>query len=269
MNIREYVDKVLVVVGRSITVIAVVALATPIVFTVLLSFANDNTIRFPPGSWGFDRYVDFFTSPVWLSSLLLSAGLALASALIAMAVAIPALVAILRSRLVARAVIEQVSILSLVIPITAYAVAMYSVYAQVGWLGSFWGLAVAHATLALPFVMIVGAIGIRAQEREIELVAITLGASRTRAFAGITLRLALPAFVGAFFLAFQASFEEAVLVNFLGGSGLLTLPKRILDSIQWGSEPMITAIASTVVVATTIATAVTLALLQRTRRLPK
>ena len=255
-------DRIARLLGLLLICTSVLILLSPILFTILLSFANDASIKFPPGSWGVDRYVELFNSPKWLDSLGLSLRLAVASALIAVTVSLPALWAILRSQLKIRALIEQLSVASLLIPVSAFAVAIYGVFAQFRMLGSFWGLAVAHAVLAIPFVILIGAIGLRAQPKELELVAITLGASRARAFTGITLRLAFPSLIAGFVLAFQASFEEAVLVNFLGGPGLLTLPKRILDALQWGSEPVVTAIASIIAVLTSALVAVFLSITQ-------
>src|SRR5690606_33522771 len=83
--------------------------------------------------------------------------------------------------------------------------------------------------------------------RELDLVAMTLGASRLRAVIGITLRLLVPASAATAILAFLTSFDEAVFVNFLGGVGLVTLPKAIFDSVRYGVDPAITAIAGTLI----------------------
>jgi ABC-type spermidine/putrescine transport system permease subunit II len=253
-------DAVAAVLGRLLVAVVVVIVLAPIVLTVVLSFSADASIRFPPTSWGFDNYVTLATSAVWLESLWLSVRLAVVAALIAFLVSLGALYAITRSRMPLRSWLEQGSILSILIPITAFAVALYTVFVQFGMLGSFWGMAIAHATLAIPFVMIIGGIAFRAQPIELELVAITLGASRFRAWAGITLRLAAPSLFGGFIMAFLASFEEAVLISFLGGPELLTLPKRILDALQWGSEPVVTAIATVIVVVISVALALPMAL---------
>lgn len=253
-------DLLAAVLGRALVVAIVVIVLAPIALTMLLSFSADPSIRFPPQSWGVDNYVTLATSAVWLDSLWLSIRLALAAALIAFVVSLGALYAITRSRMLGREWLEQASIVSIVIPITAFAVALYTVFAQFGLLGTFWGVAIAHATIAIPFVMIIGSIAFRSVPVELELVAITLGASKARAWIGITLRLAAPSLAGGFIMAFLASFEEAVLIGFLGGHGLLTLPKRILDALQWGSEPVVTAIATVIVVVISAALALPLAL---------
>ena len=252
-------DAIGAVLGKALLVAVIVVVLAPIVLTVVLSFSADSSIRFPPTSWGVDNYVTLATSSVWLDSLWLSVRLAAAAALIAFVVCLGALYAITRSRMPLRSWLEQASIVSIIIPITAFAVALYTVFVQFDLLGTFWGMAIAHATLAIPFVMIIGGIAFRSLPIELELVAITLGASRFRAWVGITLRLAAPSLLGGFVMAFLASFEEAVLISFLGGPGLLTLPKRILDALQWGSEPVVTAIA-TVIVVISVALALPLAL---------
>lgn len=258
--ISRIFDVVLRVFGKALTVLVVLCLVAPIILTIVLSFANDASVRFPPVSWGLERYAELFQSKQWLDSVWLSVRLGVLSALLAFVVSLGALLAITRSRMKMRSWVEQISIMSLIIPITAYAVAMYTVFVQFGLLGSFWGMVIAHATLAIPFVMLIGGIAFRSVPVELELVAITLGAPRLRAWGGITLRLALPSLAGGFVMAFLSSFEEAVLVSFLGGSTMLTLPKRILDSLQWGSEPVITAIASLITVLIALAVAIPLAL---------
>jgi ABC-type spermidine/putrescine transport system permease subunit II len=252
-------DAIAAALGRIITVLVVLAVIVPILLTIVLSFSADSSIRFPPTSWGLGNYTELFTDPKWLDSLWLSVRLGVVSAAIAFVASLGALLAITRSRMPLRSWVEQASIVSIVIPITAFSVALYAVFAQFGLLGNFWGLAIAHSTLAIPFVMIIGGIAFRSLPVELELVAITLGASRLRAWVGITLRLALPSLVGGFVMAFLASFEEAVLISFLGGAGLLTLPKRILDALQWGSEPAVTAIATVIVVVISLALAIPLA----------
>jgi putative spermidine/putrescine transport system permease protein len=79
---------------------------------------------------------------------------------------------------------------------------------------------------------------------DLDLVAMTMGASRARAWVGISLRLLAPTVVSGALLAFLTSFDEAVFANFLAGPGLVTLPKAIFDSVRLGIDPAITAIST-------------------------
>ncbi len=113
----------------------------------------------------------------------------------------------------------------------------------------------ANLTLAIPVMLLVTSAAMSRIPPELELAAMVAGASRLRAWLGITLRLLAPAIMAGTVLAFVASLDEAVLINFLGGPGLETLPKAILDSVRYGLEPVITAIATLLMVGTSLAMA--------------
>lgn len=252
-------ERVLGAVGAVVVALAVVLVLSPVVLTVVLSFSNDPAISFPPETWGLERYRRLAESPQWLDPLWLSLRLAAVSAVASVVVGGLALLAIHRTRLPLRQVLEQASLVSLAIPASAYAVAMYAVFSRYGLLSTFPGLVIANVVLALPFVVLVGGTALRSLSSELELVAFTLGASRSRVWLGVTLRLLAPAFLAALLMSFQQAFEEAVFINFLGGPGLKTLPKAIFDSVQFGSDPIITAISSVIILVSTVAIAVPLA----------
>nr|WP_275941384.1 ABC transporter permease subunit [Planosporangium flavigriseum] len=146
--------------------------------------------------------------------------------------------------------IEATAIAPMLFPIAAYAVAMYAVFAEAGLIGTFHGIVLSHAIHAVPLVVIVLSTALDRVRPELELAAMTMGASRARAWVGITLRLLTPAVLGGATLAFVSSFDEAVFITFLGGPGLVTLPKMIFDSVQYGVDPSITAIATILMVVT-------------------
>lgn len=234
-------------IGRIVLVLAVVFSVGPGLLVVLLSFSTSDYISFPPTEFGLRQYEAFFTSSSWMGSLALSFWIALGTAILSLAVAIPAAIAISRTRMPGRNVLLGLGVSSMLIPVSAYAVALYSLYSAANLLGSPIGLIIAHTLLAVPLVLLIAGSSLARIPRELDLVAMTLGASRTRAICGITLRLLAPAMFTTGVLAFLTSFDEAVLVNFLGGVGLVTLPKAIFDSVRYGIDPAITAIAGTLI----------------------
>lgn len=262
---RRTSERLLTAAGAIVTALVVAFVLAPAVMTIVLSLSNDPTIAFPPKTWGVDRYVALVSDGTWLRPLWLSVQLAMVSAVVAVVIGMATLLAIHRSQLPFRGWLEQASLTSMVIPVSAYAVAMYAVFSQYRLLGTFVGLAIAHAVLALPLVILIGGAALRSMSQDLELVAYTLGANRPRAWFGITGRMMLPALGASFALAFQTSFEEAVFVNFLGGPGLVTLPKAIFDSVQFGSDPVITAIATIIIGFSTVAVAIPLALFRGNR----
>jgi putative spermidine/putrescine transport system permease protein len=244
-------------VGGGVAVaLTTLALLAPAALVAVLSFSNDSFFDFPPHAWGLRQYRTLLEDPRWGSALWLSVRIAFPVALLSALVVVPTLFTIHRSRLPWRAALQVGGLTGIVIPISAYAVAMYGVFAQVGLLGSYWGLVLANLTLAVPVMLLVTSAAMSRIPVELELAAMVAGASRAQAWVGITLRLLAPAILAGGVLAFVTSLDEAVFINFLGGPGQETLPKAILDSVRYGLDPVITAIATLLMVGTSLAMAI-------------
>lgn len=246
-----------------ITGATLVFLLAPAIVVVLLSFSNDNTLSFPPQEWGFDRYISIFTSGRWERPIIVSLQLASVTAIATMVLVLPAAFAVRRGRLRWGGMLENLSLLPLVAPISAFAVALYIVYAQFRLTGSFLGVVLAHVILAIPMVIIIVGGSLDQISTDLELAAMTMGASRMRAWAGITGRLLTPAIVAGLLFGFVTSLDEAVLITFLGGAGLVSLPKYILDSVMLNLDPAITAVSTLFMASTTIIMLAALALRRR------
>ncbi|RFS86039.1 ABC transporter permease [Actinomadura spongiicola] len=224
--------------------VAVLFLGVPIVCVVVLSFSNAEVLQFPPEEWGLRQYRSFFGSDTWIDAMVLSFKLATVSAAISLLIGIPAVFALYRSRLPLKGLFQAIGLSPLVIPGVAYAVALYTLFVQFRLTSNMVALVLTYAVHGLPFVLLILGSAMARLPAETELVAMTLGASRPRAMVGITLRLLLPAIGASYIFAFITSFDEAVLINFLGGPGTVTLPKAIFDNVKTGLDPNITAIAT-------------------------
>lgn len=239
-------------VGGVIAGVAAFALLAPAALVTLLSFSGDTYLTFPPESWGLRQYRTMFEEPTWGDALALSFKIALPTALLSAVISVPAVLAIHRSRLPGRNSLQIAGLTGIIIPVSAYAVAMYAVQAQFQILGTYIGLLVANLVIALPLTLVVTAAAMSRIPVALEQAAMTAGAGRMRAWTGITVRLLAPAIVAGCVLAFITSFDEAVFINFIGGPGQVTLPKAIFDSVRFGLDPVITAIATVLMVGTSI-----------------
>ena len=248
--------RLLRLVGRvaheALLALVVIFMVTPTVIVVLLSFSGDKFIRFPPERWGLRQYATLATSDDWLDPLGRSLALGVAAALLAVLVGFPAVLALYRTAAPGRQAAQFLGLGPLLAPSVAYAVALYGLFADLRLLGSFGGLLLVHVTLALPFVLLITGAAIARVPRELELAALSLGASRSRAWRDITLRLLLPAVVASFIFAFVVSFDEAIVTSFLSGIGFVTLPVAIFSSVRFGVDPVITAIATLLTAATAL-----------------
>jgi ABC-type spermidine/putrescine transport system permease subunit II len=232
--------------GAGILISAVVAIfmIIPALAVSVLSFAGGQELSFPPQSWGLVEYQRLFTNGVWIPAIRQSLIVGIPVSLLAIAVGVPAALALQRSGLPGRGLFRTFGLAPLVVPGVAYAVALYDFLSQLGLIGSYWGLVLSDTMLVIPFVVIIVEAALVRVPRDLELVAMSLGASRREAMVGITLRLVRPAIAAAFLLAFVSNFDEAVFVNFLAGPGLTTLPKAVFNSLRTGLDPSITAVAT-------------------------
>ncbi len=246
-------DRLTGVLGVAATGATTLALLVPAALVAVLSFSNDSYFDFPPHAWGWRQYQTLLEVPRWGSALWLSVRIAVPVALLSALVVVPTLFVIHRSRLPGRYVLQVGGLTGIIIPISAYAVAMYGMFAQIGLLGTYGGLVLANLTLGVPVMLFVTSAAMSRIPVELELAAMVAGASRGQAWLAITLRLLAPAILAGGVLAFMTSLDEAVFVNFLGGPGLETLPKAILDSVRYGLDPVITAIATLLMVGTSLA----------------
>lgn len=238
------------VVHEAFLALVIIFMIVPSVIVVLLSFSDDEFIRFPPLSWGSRQYVTLATSEKWLDPLWRSLTLGVLSALLAVAIGLSAVLALYRTAAPGKEAAQFLGLGPLLAPSVAYAVALYGLFADLRLLGSFWGLLLVHVTMALPFVLLITGAAIARIPRDLELAALSLGASRTRAWRDITLRLLFPALVASFIFSFIVSFDEAIVTSFLSGIGFVTLPVAIFASVRFGVDPVITAIATLLTLAT-------------------
>lgn len=227
--------------------LVIVYLIAPSLIITLISFSGDAFIAFPPRSWGLRQYTTLFSSDDWLDPFMRSFVVAGITAAAATGIGLAAVLGLNRTRVPGRNLMQVVGIGPLLAPAVAYAIALYALFASLGMLGTSWALVLAHVTLAVPFVLLITGSAITRVPRELELAALSLGASRWRVWRDVTLRLLLPAIVASIIFAFVVSFDEAVVASFLGYE---TLPVAIFNSVRYGVDPVITAIATLLTLAT-------------------
>jgi ABC-type spermidine/putrescine transport system permease subunit II len=258
-------DQLVRLVGIVVVALAVLILLSPVVLTALLSLSGDSYFTFPPDSWGLRQYREAFDDPQWAAAVRYSFEIAVPVALLSGAIAVPTAFAVGRSRLPGRHALYAGGLAGIVIPISAFTIALYGVFSELGLHGTYVGLVLANTILATPVMLIIVTAGMTRIPIELELAAMAAGASRWRAWLGITARLLVPSIAAGGVLAFVTSFDEAVLIVFLGGVDQTTLPKAILDSARFGVSPVITAVSTLLMLGTSIVAIAALGLARRRR----
>jgi putative spermidine/putrescine transport system permease protein len=218
-------------------------LQLPLLIVFPISFSSAQYLQFPPPGWSLQWYERYLNSPNWLTPTWLSLKVAVATTGLSLLLGVPLAFGLTRARFWGRGAIEKLSMAPIIVPTIVLSIALYGLFAKLKLIGVWYGIAVAHTLLALPFVVALVVAGLRDFDVNQELAALGLGASRWRAVWHVTLPQIRPSLVSAAFLAFISSFDELVVAMFLGGANM-TLPKKMFDNIRMEIDPTIAAISA-------------------------
>ena len=233
-------------VGIALTVLAVggfMFLITPIVMLIPLSIDPSPFIRFPPQGVTLHWYVEYLTTKKWIDSTILSLEVAAGASLIATVLGTLAAIGLVRGGFAARRAIALLLISPMLLPLVVVAIAIYGVYAALGLVGRPVGLILAHAVLAVPFVLLNVTAALQAVPRAYEEAAMSLGAMPLVVLARVTLPLIWRGVAAGGVFAFVISFDEVVIAMFLSSTTAITLPKRMFDGIFYDLSPVLAAIS--------------------------
>jgi putative spermidine/putrescine transport system permease protein len=233
--------------GLSLAVLVALFLILPIAIVVPMSFSTAISFEFPPPGYSLGYYAKYFTSEEWLHPTLNSFVIAIGATALTMLLVVPAAFGYVRYRFRGKAFVNLLMMAPLIVPHVVSAVAYYGFLGRVRLTGTHLGVIVAHGVLAVPVAFLVITATLKGFDRNLERAAMSSGAGPLRTFFHVTLPVLRPGMlVGALF-AFLSSFNEAVVVIFIGGREASTLPKKMYESIRLESDPVI-AVVSTLLV---------------------
>ena len=224
----------------------------PTIIVIPLSFSAGNNFQFPPQELSLRWYQNFFTNPIWLSSLGNSLLVALLAALLATIVGTAAAVGL--SRLTGRLAgfARALLMISMVTPAIVIAVAVYISFLQWHLTGTLMGYVLAHAALGVPFVLVSVTTALGGFDPKLLRASASLGASPVRSFLRVTMPLISRGIITGAIFAFVTSFDEVVIALFLRSPTFQTLPVQMYNSVTYELDPTISASSSLVVVVVTL-----------------
>ncbi|MEI5680833.1 ABC transporter permease [Mesorhizobium sp. CCNWLW179-1] len=224
------------------TALVLFFLMLPLLVVIPISFSSASYLQFPPPQWSLRWYQAFFNDPVWIDAAIRSTKIAIAATTLATIVGTMLAFSLVRGNFTGRAAISQFASTPIIVPTIIYAVAINGAFAKLRLIGEWYGIALAHAVLAIPYVVLIVSAALRTVDPALEQAAAGLGASQLTAIRRITLPLIRPAMISGMFLAFISSFDELVVAMFLGGANV-TLPKKMFDNIVNAIDPTIAAVS--------------------------
>ena len=167
-----------------------------------------------------------------------------------------------RSHMPFRKAIMAIMISPLVVPLIITASGLFFFFAKFNLVATYTGLIFAHTVLGLPFVVITVTATLVGFDQNLTRAAASLGGSPFLNFFKIQMPLILPGVISGGLFAFITSFDEVVIVLFVGGPEQVTLPRQMWSGIRQEISPTILS-AATILVIISILLLTTVELLRR------
>ena len=255
-------------------------LITPILVVMPLSFnAQDfftftpEMLRFDPAGYSLKHYQDFFNNAEWQRSFWNSLIIAPIATVISVSLGTLAAIGLSQSHVPAKRAIMAILISPMIVPLIISATGMFFFYSTMGnfmenTLGmgkNFVGyvkVVLAHAVLGIPFVIITVTATLVGFDTSLTRAAANMGANPITTFFRVQMPLIFPGVVSGGLFAFITSFDEVVIVMFIGSAGQKTLPWQMFIGLREQISPTILAVA-TILVGISVALLMTLELLRR------
>lgn len=231
------------VLGFLATIVGLYILA-PLVLVIPMSFNTSTSVEFPPTGYWLGHYGNFFHNQSWLRAIFNSTVIALATAVISMALVIPAAFAMVRHDFRGKSLIRIFLLLPFIVPSIVMALGYFVFYGYVGLNHTFTGVILAHTAGAIPICFLIVSAILKGFDRNVERAAISLGASQTQTFFLVTLPILKTGFFSAALFSFVHSFDEAVISLFISGRSVLTLPRKMFDALTTEADPIIAVVST-------------------------
>jgi len=254
---------------RALCAAIFIFLIGPIFVIVPLSFNATPYFSFTPEMLSLDPagyslrwYADFWTDNNWRLAVRNSIVIAVFATLLSTALGTLAALGLSQSNMPYRSTLMALLISPMIVPLIISAAGMYFFYSRIGLASTHVGVILAHAALGTPFVVITVTATLVGFDRTLIRAAHNLGANPTVTFFRVIVPLILPGVISGALFAFITSFDEVVVVLFVGSVEQRTIPWAMFSGIREQISPTILAVA-TLLVMMSIALLTTLELLRR------
>ena len=229
-------------------------LIAPIIVIIPLSFNSEDFFTFTPQmlrlekeGFSFKHYIDFFTNSDWQTALKNSFRIAPVATLLSVTLGTIAAIGLSQPHVPFRKIIMAILISPMIVPLIISAAGMYFFYSRIGLQGHYFGIVLAHAALGIPFVIITVTATLVGFDKSLTRAAANLGAGPLTTFFKIQMPLILPGIISGALFAFITSFDEVVVVLFVGSAGQKTLPWQMFTGLREQISPTILAVATILV----------------------
>jgi putative spermidine/putrescine transport system permease protein len=227
-------------------------------------------------------WADSWANATWIRAAKNSLIVGVFSTLLATVLGTVAALGLARSEMPGRKAVMAILISPMIVPVIISATGVFFFYSNPGFplpyirlspfevglawewrlTGTYLGIVLAHTVLGIPFVIITVTATLVGFDRSLLRASASLGAGPVRTFWRVQLPLILPGVISGALFAFVTSFDEVVMVLFVGGHDQQTIPRQMWVGIREQLSPSILAVA-TILVLVSVALLTAVELLRR------
>ncbi len=219
----------------------------PIVVLIVYSFNGQGVGGFPPRDFTLNWYRLLFQDEAIWASVLNSLVVAIASVVIALALGIPAGLALDRADFPGKGIFRRLVLLPLVLPGIITGLSLLMLFRETGVKLSLITITLGHGTALISVATTEVFAGLQKLERSQEEASLDLGATYWQTFWRVTLPNLRLSIIGAALLIFTLSMDEIAVSFFLIGRDS-TLPLEIWGRLRRGITPEINAVSTIIFV---------------------
>ena len=205
----------------------------PLSFNELPYFTfTPEMLALDPAGYSTKWYREFFTEDSWQNAVRNSLVIGVFATLISTFLGTLAALGLSRSEMPFKSGFMALLISPMIVPLIISATGMYFFYTRMGISSTHLGVIVAHAALGTPFVVITVTATLVGFDHSLIRAAASLGANPVETFFKVTMPLILPGIVSGALFAFITSFDEVVVVLFVGSVDQRTIPWKMFSGIR-------------------------------------
>ncbi|CAN7444981.1 ABC transporter permease [Pseudomonas brassicacearum] len=240
---------------RGFALLVLLFLVVPILAIIPLSFNvepyfsfTSDMLHLKPEAFSLRWYHQLINDPLWVLSIKNSFLVACGATVIATALGTLASIGLSRADLPYKRLLTGILISPMIVPVIISAAGMYFFYSKLGIGQSLLALILSHAVLGTPFVILTVTATLVGFDHSLTRAAASMGASATYTFFNVTFPLIRPGIISGGLFAFITSFDEAVIVQFLGGVEQRTIPRQMWSGMREQISPTILAAATLLII---------------------
>ncbi len=248
--------------------IGLLFLVLPLAVVIPVSFTPNRYLSLPGDVWSLRHYQALISDASWRASAFDSTVVALGAAGLATLLGTCCAIGCWRISSRLSELIRVLMLAPIIVPSIVHALGFYRAWVEFGLFNTYQGLIIAHAMKGIPYVVICVSASLANFDVRLEQAALNLGASIGQAIRWIVLPSIIPGILAGAGFAFVTSWDELVVNLFITSRRVVTLPRKIWNSIQDNIDPAVAAAATLLILLTLAGIIVHLAIMRRAARRP-